>query len=126
MKKIALYLSVAAVALLFAGCASVEVVKNPDLNRQKISTSETPVAHLNAQNWGFYLFTIPLLTGSTEKPGSIAFFEDTVNAQSMVPVITAKSKELKATRTLDLASQFSISGFIIYSRSINLSANAVK
>ena len=126
MKKIALFLSVVAVGLLFAGCASVEVVQNPNLNGQRVSLSGTPVAHLNAQNWGIYLFSIPLFTGSTTSPGNIAVLEDTVNVESMVPVITAKSRELKASRTLDLASQYSVGGFIFYTRSINLSANAVK
>lgn len=126
MKKIALFLSVAAVGLLFAGCASVEAVQNPNLNGQRVSLSGTPVAHLNAQNWGIYLFSIPLLTGSTTSPGNIAVLEDTVNVESMIPVITAKSRELKATKTLDLASQYSVGGFIFYTRSINVSANAVK
>ena len=79
MKKIMFLLSVAAVGLLFAGCASVEAVQNPNLNGENISLSGTPVAHLNAQNWG-----------------------------------------------IDLASQYSVGGFIFYSRSINISANAVK
>ena len=126
MKKIALFLSVAAVALLFAGCASVEAVQTPNLNGQRVSLSGTPVAHLNAQNWGIYLFSIPLFAGSTENPGSIAVLEDTVNVESMIPMVTAKSRELKASRTLDLASQYSVGGFIFYTRSINVSANAVK
>ena len=104
MKKIMFLLSVAAVGLLFAGCASVEAVQNPNLNGENISLSGTPVAHLNAQNWGIYLFSIPLLTGSTDAVGSIAVLQDTVNVDSMIPVITAKSKELKASQTLDLAS----------------------
>ena len=126
MKKIALFLSVAAVALLFAGCASVEAVQNPNLNGQRVSLSGTPVAHLNAQNWGIYPFSLPLFAGSTESPGSIAVLEDTVNVESMIPMVTAKSRELKASRTLDLASQYSVGGFIFYTRSINVSANAVK
>ena len=126
MKKIALFLSVVAVGLLFAGCASVEAVQNPNLNGQRVSLSGTPVAHLNAQNWGIYLFSIPLLTGSTTSPGDIAVLEDTVNVESMIPMVTAKSRELKASRTLDLASQYSVGGFIFYTRSINVSANAVK
>lgn len=126
MKKIMFLLSVAAVGLVFAGCVNVEAVQDKDLNGEKVSLSGAPVAHLNAQNWGIYLFSIPLLTGSTEAPGSIAVCQDTVNVESMIPVITAKSKELKATQTLDLASQYSVCGLIFYGRSINISANAVK
>ncbi len=125
MKKITFLFS-AAIALLFAGCVNVEKVADPDLNGEKISLAGTPIAHLNAQNWGIYLFSIPLLTGSTDSVGSIAVLKDTVNVQSMIPVVTAESKKLNATQTLDLASQYSVGGFIFYTRSINISANAVK
>ena len=126
MKKIMLFVSAVAVGLLFAGCVSVEAVQGSDLNGEGIANTGTPVAHINAQNWGIYLFSIPLLTGATDTPGSIAVLKDTVNVESMIPVVTARSRALKATKTLDLASQFSVSGFIFYTRSINVSANAVR
>lgn len=126
MKKIMLLLSIAAVGLFMSACASVEVVKDPNLNGQAIANSGRTIAHLDAQNWGIYLFTIPLLTGSTENPGSIDVFKDTVNVPSLMPVLTAKSKALGASKTLNLASQYSESGLIFYTRSINISGNAVK
>ena len=123
MKKIMLFLSIAAVGLLMSACASVEVVKNPNLNGQAIANSGRTIAHIDAQNWGIYLFTIPLFTGSTTNPGSIDVLNDTVNVPSLMPVLTKKSKELGATKTLDLASQYSESGLIFY---VNISGNAVK
>ncbi|MGN0869596.1 MAG: hypothetical protein ACI4UV_00285 [Victivallales bacterium] len=126
MKKIMLLLSIAAVGLFMSACASVEVVKDPNLNGQAIANSGKTIAHLDAQNWGIYLFTIPLLTGSTENPGSIDVLKDTVNVPSLMPVLTAKSKALGASKTLNLASQYSESGLIFYTRSINISGNAVK
>ena len=126
MKKIMLFLSIAAVGLLMSACASVEVVKDPNLSGQGIANSGRAIAHIDAQNWGIYLFSIPLLTGSTANPGSIDVFNDTVNVSSLMPVLTAKSKALGATKTLDLASQYSESGLIFYTRSINISGNAVK
>ena len=126
MKKIMLLLSIAAVGLFMSACASVEVVKDPNLNDQAIAHSGRTIAHLDAQNWGIYLFTIPLLTGSTENPGSIDVLKDTVNVPSLMPVLTAKSKALGASKTLNLASQYSESGLIFYTRSINISGNAVK
>lgn len=126
MKKIMLILSIAAVGLFMSACASVEVVKDPNLNGQAIANSGRTIAHLDAQNWGIYLFTIPLLTGSTENPGSIDVLKDTVNVPSLMPVLTAKSKALGASKTLNLASQYSESGLIFYTRSINISGNAVK
>ena len=126
MKKIMLLLSIAAVGLFMSACASVEVVKDPNLNGQAIANSGRTIAHLDAQNWGIYLFTIPLLTGSTENPGSIDVLKVTVNVPSLMPVLTAKSKALGASKTLNLASQYSESGLIFYTRSINISGNAVK
>ena len=126
MKKIMRLLSIAAVGLFMSACASVEVVKDPNLNGQAIANSGRTIAHLDAQNWGIYLFTIPLLTGSTENPGSIDVLKDTVNVPSLMPVLTAKSKALGASKTLNLASQYSESGLIFYTRSINISGNAVK
>ena len=126
MKKIMLLLSIAAVGLFMSACASVEVVKDPNLNGQAIANSGRTIAHLDAQNWGIYLFTIPLLTGSTENPGNIDVLKDTVNVPSLMPVLTAKSKALGASKTLNLASQYSESGLIFYTRSINISGNAVK
>ena len=126
MKTILLSASIFAAALLFCGCASVEVVKDQNLSGQKIANSGRTLAHIDAQNWGIYLFTIPLFTGSTANPGSIDVFNDTVNVSSLMPVLTAKSKALGATKTLDLASQYSESGLIFYTRSINISGNAVK
>ena len=126
MKKIMLLLSIAAVGLFMSACASVEVVKDPNLHGQAIANSGRTIAHLDAQNWGIYLFTIPLLTGSTENPGSIDVLKDTVNVPSLMPVLTVKSKALGASKTLNLASQYSESGLIFYTRSINISGNAVK
>ena len=126
MKKIMLLLSIAAVGLFMSACASVDVVKDPNVNGQAIANSGRTIAHLDAQNWGIYLFTIPLLTGSTENPGSIDVLKDTVNVPSLMPVLTAKSKALGASKTLNLASQYSESGLIFYTRSINISGNAVK
>ena len=126
MKKIMLLLSIAAVGLFMSACASVEVVKDPNLTGQAIANSGRTIAHLDAQNWGIYLFTIPLLTGSTENPGSIDVLKDTVNVPSLMPVLTAKSKAHGASKTLNLASQYSESGLIFYTRSINISGNAVK
>ena len=126
MKKMVLSLSLAAVAVLFAGCVSVEAVKGADLNKQALSNAGTTVAHLNVQNWGIYLFTIPLVSGSTDEVGKIAFFKDTVNPACVTPVIAAESKKLGGVRLLDLASQYSEFGFIFVSRSINLSGNVVR
>lgn len=126
MKKMILSLSLAVAAVVFAGCVSVETVKGADLNKQSIANSGTTVAHVNVQNWGIYLFTIPLFCGDTTSVGSIAILKDQVNAESVVPVIAAESKKLGGKKVLDVASQYSEFGFIFVSRSINVSGNVVR
>ena len=126
MKKMILSLSLAAAAIVFAGCVSVETVKGADLNAQSISNSGTTVAHVNVQNWGIYLFSIPLLSGDTNSVGSIAVLKDTVNPEAVVPVVTAEAKKLGGKKVYDLASQYNEFGFIFVNRSINVSGNVVK
>ncbi|MGE4564225.1 MAG: hypothetical protein AB7F32_05095, partial [Victivallaceae bacterium] len=92
MKKIILQAMILSVGLLLAGCASTTMVKDPDLNRQPIATTGTTVAHVNSQNWGVYLFSLPLFTGSTQSPGDITAFKDTVNIPSVAPMMTKEAK----------------------------------
>ena len=126
MKKMILSLSLAAAAVLFAGCVGIETVKGADLNKQSISNSGTTVAHVNVQNWGIYLFTIPLLSGDTNSVGSIAVLKDTVNPEAVVPVVTNEAKKLGGKKVYDMASQYSEYGVIFVTRSINVSGNVVK
>lgn len=127
MKKMMLFVTVLAAAVLFSACASVEVVKDKNLSGQKIANKGTTLAHVDVQNYGFYLFSIPLLTGSVDKPGkSIDLFTDTVTVDALLPVLTKETKKLGANKVLNLASQYSETGFIIYTRSLNISGNAVK
>ena len=112
MKKIMLFASALAAGLLLSACASVEIVKDKNLSGQKIANSGTTLAHVDAQNWGIYLFTIPLLTGSTANPGSIDVLKDTVTVGSLMPVLTAETKKLGATKVLNLASQYKVGGCI--------------
>ena len=126
MKKMILSLSLAAAAVLFAGCVGIETVKGADLNKQSISNSGTTVAHVNVQNWCIYLFTIPLLSGDTNSVGSIAVLKDTVNPEAVVPVVTNEAKKLGGKKVYDMASQYSEYGVIFVTRSINVSGNVVK
>lgn len=126
MKKLMIFAAALAAAALFSACVSVEVVKDENLSGQKIANKGTTLAHINVQNDGIYLFCIPLFTGSTEAPGSIAVLQDTVNAESLMPVLTKETEKLGAKKVLNLASQYSESGFIFYSRTMNISGNAVK
>ena len=133
MKKL-LLLSMFIVAIVVAtGCASVQVTTQSDLGGMKLTPTEEPIAHINAQNWGFYFLSIPLITGSAEKPGRIAFFsEDSVTVPKTVQVLTQKAKELNATKVTAIASDRSSLmiplpfPFLFYLKSTNVSGNAVR
>lgn len=126
MKKMILQAMILSVGLLLAGCASTTLVKDPDLNRQPISATGTTVAHVNSQNWGVYLFSLPLFTGSTETPGDITAFKDTVNIPSVAPMMTKEAKIAGAAKMLNMTSQYSEFGLVFYVRKVNISANAVR
>ncbi|MBN2491547.1 MAG: hypothetical protein JXQ29_11925 [Planctomycetes bacterium] len=102
----AIILKAVCIAVLFCmlnGCAEIHVARN--LNGQALGESGEPIAHVSATNWGYYLLAyIPLVAGSTENPGAIRFFSDTVEVDDLVTMVTRKSKELGGTHTTDMSS----------------------
>ncbi len=128
MRKIALFVALIAATVLFAGCMSFEKSTPAQLNGEKLSNSGTTIAHVRAENWGLYLFMIPLITGSSENPGTMAFLQDTVTVKDVVSHLTkeVKGKEIGATQALDMSSQTSVWGWMFHFRSVAVSANAVK
>jgi len=100
-------------------------------NDEKIASTENNVAHINGDNWGVYLLWLPILTGDTAKPGSIAVMKDTVNVPSVVDMVTKKGKDHGATKVLDLvSSKSSIPVFwfiipIVSLKFVEVSGNAV-
>ena len=59
--------------LSVTGCSSLSVVR--DLNDQRFTLDDQPVAHLSARVGGVYLlYVIPLVTGHSEKPQPLSLF----------------------------------------------------
>ncbi len=110
----------------FCGCASVQEATPKDLNSEKIAVTGNTVAHLNAENWGLYFFIIPLITGSTDKPGEMVFLKDTVRVENVAELLTRKSKEMGATQTLNMVSRHNTFVWWLGFRDVQISANAVK
>ncbi|HOK04803.1 MAG TPA: hypothetical protein P5105_04395 [Victivallales bacterium] len=129
MKKMMFVAACVAAVLAITGCASMQVATT--LNDQKIASTENNVSHINGDNWGVYLLWLPILTGDTAKPGSIAVMKDTVNVPSVVDMVTKKGKEQGATKVLDLvSSRSSIPVFwfiipIVSVKFVEVSGNAV-
>jgi hypothetical protein len=109
------------------GCSTLTVVR--DLNEQRFTSDEEPVAHLSARVGGVYLlYYLPLVTGDARKPDSIRFFHDEQDVERVVHMVTRKSQELGATRLTDLYSwsdsTWSIWTLILWYRWTSVSANA--
>ena len=129
-KKIILLVLLTGILLLLSACTSVEVGNK--LNQQKITIGEeTPIAHIYANCFGYYLFNcIPLVTGDTEDPNSFCMFEHTVKAENVVELLTKEAKKRGATRVIDITSQEEQTGWfsmwISWYRNVQVSGNAVK
>ena len=109
------------------GCSSLTVVR--ELNNQRFTSEEQPIAHLSARVGGIYLFYfIPLVTGNSEEANNIRFFRNESDVERVVHMVTRKSKELGATHLTDLYSwSDSVWGsftLIFWYRWTSVSANA--
>lgn len=97
--------SVLALGMTF-GCAMVEVVGPEHLHTQQFVVETKPVAHIYADNWGWYLFKhIPIVTGNLDKPGIPrwpVFFTDNVRVDLLVDKVTKESAQLGASIISDL------------------------
>lgn len=125
---------VAVVSLvILSGCASIQTASQKDLNGEKLTTTTaTDIAHVNGSTFGIYLLSIPLMTGCTENPGNLVFGKDTVKLGPVVSMVTKKSKDIGATKTVDMTSSCSSLmlpfpiPFLFYIKSVEVSGNAVK
>lgn len=89
-----------------AGCATVEVVGPEHLHDHQFEAGTKPIAHIYADNWGWYLFKhIPIVTGDLDSSGTWQwpkFFTDNVRVNLLVDKVTEKSQRLGATVISDL------------------------
>lgn len=109
------------------GCSTVTVVRN--LDDQRFTADDRPVAHVNARIGGVYLlYLIPLVTGHADKPDTVRFFHHETDVDRVVHMVTRTSKELGATRLTDLYSWsdsvWSVPTLIFWYRWTSVSANA--
>ncbi len=75
-----------------AACSSVQI--GQDINDVKFTTNTAyeSEAHLNVDIWGIYIFNFPLFTGSTRTNGGCRVFEDTVNVNGAIRLLTGNAK----------------------------------
>ena len=124
-----LFFIIAIATVLTAGCTCVELTKNFNGQLTEV-TDAKPVAHINVDNYGYYLFnTIPLITGDT-KNNSFKLFQDTVQVNSVVDRLTTESKKLGASKTTNIKTSVEETGLItlgiFWYKGVQASGNAIK
>lgn len=129
MKKLMLIAAAVAALALIQGCASTQVAKGNDLSGERLCAAGANVAHVYGSNWGLYCFSIPLISGSTDNPGNIAWGKDTVNVPSVVKMVTTKAKDLGGVSTLGIKSNTSsiwiFPTLVLFINRVEVSGNAV-
>lgn len=130
MKKIFIFSILLSCVFLFTGCSSVDV--STSLNNQLLTEQkEKPIANINVDIYGYYFFTIgPLWTGDPDTIGGILWFEDTITVDNTVKMLTRKSKELGASKTVNLQTLYTSNWLpwtlMFWCREIHASGNAIK
>ena len=126
MKKF--YLSaVAAIAVIFTGCTTVESTQK--FNRMGLGTpNEKAVCHTYVEIPGYYLFGIPIFVGSTKGDGEGTMFRNNLTAENAIYLLTKEAKARKAARVVNVTVSTSDSFifFGIHKRTIQASGTGVR
>ena len=134
MKKKLLLLMTTLVIAILTGCSAVQVANPHSFNGLKLSPQGKSVAHISGFANGIYFLCFPLITGSTENVGSLAFFKNTITVTELTSAVTQEASMLEADATIDLASSTTSTSFTIppipypiFSwKSVYVSGNAIK
>lgn len=91
-------------ASLLTGCAEVEV--STELRPHTVNGHDPDSTwHLHANVWGYYLLAkIPLITGSVDEPGRLAWFTDTVNQPGVTRLLGDAASALGVDELRDVQS----------------------
>ena len=126
MKKSIVFMLAAFAAVVFTGCASFTKVDTDKMNDQQLAYSGKTIAHVEASNWGIYLFHIPLLTGSNDTLGDIKVLQDTVTVKGVAQVMTRESKAIGGKKVLNMVTTTTTDPFFFGIKEVKMSANVIK
>lgn len=122
----------ATLSLALAGCADFQSASGASLSEQAIaSNGMKPIAHVNGEIWGYYLFNIcPVITGDPKKHNVPLLLTDTVTLENTVDMVTSSAKDMGGKAVLDLDSKTKSTGmmtfWILWYREYEVSGNVVK
>lgn len=133
MNKVFMLVVACAAMVVVAGCSSVRTAGMNDMSGMKLTIGNNQdIAHVNVKNSGLYLLSVPIFSGSIDKPGSMSFNKDTVKLRHVTRLLTTRCQNIGATRAVDMTSEVSSTmiplplPFLFYWESIEISANAVR
>lgn len=117
--------------IFLTGCATTEV--STQFNDNITAESNTPVATIFAENYGYYLFGyLPICAGNPNKPNvnTMSLFEDTVTIENNGKMINYEAQKLGATSLADIRHSTNWTGgfslWIIWKQVLTSNAFAVK
>ncbi len=113
-----------------SGCVTIEIVTPERLHGQEFTGGAAPVAHIRAENWGWYLFKyIPLVAGNVDHPSVPSFFSHTVRLDTLVEEVMRRSRALGANVTdlqsTDKSRWYALT-LVLWIREVEVTANASK
>ena len=101
MKKMSLWIGAAFCGALLAGCTSVESTQK--FNAIGLGTAdEKAVCLAYVEIPGYYLFGLPIITGSAMGDGAMSVFMDNLQAEHAVHLLTTEAKRRGAARMVDV------------------------
>lgn len=98
-----------------AGCTSVHV--NKSFNGVRVDGGREPVATVEIENSGWYLFTcLPIASGDHTLPNGHAcrWFRDTVHLENNLSVLDAEMKRSGVTEVANLTSHRSDEKYLVF------------
>ena len=100
MKKVVLF-AAAAVAAVITGCTTVESTQV--FNRMGLGNpDEKAVCVTHVEMPGYYLFGLPIITGSPKGDGEWSMFRYNQTTANVIYLLTKEAKERKAARVINV------------------------
>ena len=100
MKKI-FFAAACGMAALFCGCTTVESTQV--FNRMGLGTpNEKAVCQTYVEIPGYFLFGLPIITGSPAGDGEWSLFRYNLNTTNVIHLLTKEAKERRAARVVNV------------------------
>ena len=101
MKKVILF-AAAAVSAVITGCTTVDSTQVFNRMGLTVNPGEKAVCVTHVEIPGYYIFGLPIVTGSPKGDGEWSLFRYNLTATNAVYLLTKEAKERKASRVINV------------------------